>query len=139
MPKILKADGMNKCIGCFTCMLVCSGVNRQNHSIAKSAIKVRTSGGLKGKFIADVCIACSGERACAEACPSGALEPRDGGGVILKPELCIGCKRCVKACVVGAVSFDEATGKPIICKHCGVCAGFCPHECLRMEEADNAV
>lgn len=139
MPKVLKADGMNKCIGCFTCMLACSGVNRQNHSITKSAIKVRTSGGLKGKFVADVCIACSDERACAEACPSGALEPRAGGGVLLKPEKCIGCKRCVEACIVGAVFFDDITAKPIICKHCGVCTRFCPHECLRMEGQNDAI
>ena len=139
MAKVLKADGMNKCIGCFTCMLACSGVNRQNHSISKSAIKVRTSGGLKGKFVADVCIACNDGRACAEACPSGALEPRPGGGVLLKAEKCIGCRRCVEACIVSAVFFDETAGKPIICKHCGVCTRFCPHECLRMEEQDNVI
>ncbi len=137
MPKRLKTNGMNKCIGCFTCMLVCSGVNRQNHSISKSAIKVKTSGGLQGKFVADVCIACKDERACAEACSSGALEKRPGGGVILKPEKCIGCRKCVSACIVSAVHFDEDENKPIICKHCGVCAKFCPHECLRMEDVVN--
>lgn len=134
MAKVLRADGMNKCIGCFTCMMVCAGVNHQNHSISKSSIKVRTSGGLRGKFVSIVCLACNDERACAEACPSGALEKRPGGGVILKKEKCTGCKKCVDACIVGAVHFDEDTDKPIICKHCGVCAKFCPHECLRMEE-----
>jgi len=137
MSKILKADGMSKCIGCFTCMLVCSGVNHQNHCLSKSAIKVRTSGGLKGSFVADVCIACSDGRACAEECPSGALEKRMGGGVILKAEKCIGCRKCEAACIVKAVHFDEDENKPIICRHCGMCAKFCPHECLRMEEAAN--
>lgn len=139
MAKVLRTDGMNKCIGCFTCMLACAGVNKQNHSISKSAIKVRTSGGLRGKFVADVCIACNDERACAEACPSGALVPRKGGGVLLAADKCIGCRRCVDACIVRAVFFDETTGKPIICKHCGVCTRFCPHECLRMEEQDDDV
>ncbi|MFZ5986224.1 MAG: 4Fe-4S binding protein [Bacillota bacterium] len=137
MPKVLRADGMNKCIGCFTCMLTCSGVNRQNHSLSKSAIKVRTSGGLQGKFVAVFCLACKDERACAEACPSGALEKRLGGGVILKSEKCIGCRKCEVACIVNAVHFDEDEKKPIICKHCGVCARFCPHECLRMEDVSN--
>ena len=137
MPKVLRSDGMNKCIGCFTCMLTCSGVNHQNHSLSKSAIRVRTSGGLQGKFISTVCLACRDERACAEACPSGALEKRQGGGVVLKPEKCIGCKKCVSACIVGAVNFDEDENKPIICKHCGICARFCPHECLRMEDVTN--
>ena len=137
MPKILKADGMSKCIGCFSCMLVCAGVNQQNHSISKSAIKVRSSGGMHGKFVSTVCLACRDERACAEACPSGALEKRQGGGVLLKPEKCIGCKRCVSACIIGAVNFDEDEKKPIICKHCSICTKFCPHECLRMEEVTN--
>lgn len=137
LAKVLKAEGMNKCIGCFTCMLVCAGVNHQNHSLSKSSIKVKTSGGLQGKFISVVCLACKDERACAEACPSGALEKRPGGGVILKAQKCIGCKKCVDACIVGAVNFDEYENKPIICKHCGVCARFCPHECLTMEDVSN--
>lgn len=137
MPKVLKASGMNKCIGCFTCMLTCAGVNHQNHSISKSAIHVRTTGGLTGKFVAVVCNACRDERACAEACPTGALEKRRGGGVILHPEKCIGCRKCEKACVVGAAHFDEYESKPIICKHCGACARMCPHECLKMEEVPN--
>lgn len=137
MSRVLRAEGMNKCIGCFSCMLACSSVNHQNHSMSKSAIKVRTSGGLRGKFVADVCIACKDERACAQACPTGALQKRPGGGVTLKPDMCIGCRKCEAACIVRAVSFDEDNHKPIICKHCGACARFCPHECLRMEEADN--
>jgi len=139
MAKVLKTDGMNKCIGCFTCMLSCAGVNQQNHSLAKSAIKIKTSGGLQGKFISVVCIACRDERACAEACPTGALEKRQGGGVLLKSEKCIGCRKCVSACIVSAVNFDEDMNRPIICKHCSVCTRFCPHECLRMEEVENDI
>lgn len=137
MPKVLRVDGMNKCIGCFTCMLVCSGVNKQNHSLSKSSIKVKTSGGMQGKFVSVVCLACKDERACMEACPSGALEKRPGGGVKFKPEKCIGCRKCESACIVGAVHFDEDENKPIICKHCGVCARYCPHDCLRMEDVPN--
>lgn len=139
MAKVLKADGMNKCIGCFTCMLVCSGVNHKNHSISKSAIRVKTSGGLQGKFIAVVCIACKDGRACAEACPSGALENRPGGGVLLKADKCIGCRKCEVACIMSAAHFDEVENQPIICKHCGVCARFCPHECLMMEDVPNDI
>lgn len=137
MPKVLRADGMNKCIGCFTCMLTCATVNEQNHCISKSRIKIRTSGGMSGRMISEVCLACRDERACAEACPSGALEKRQGGGVKLIEEKCIGCRRCQKACIAGAVHFHEEKSRPLICKHCGICARFCPHECLRMEEVSN--
>lgn len=139
MAKVIKADGMNKCIGCYSCMLSCSAINHKSHSLEKSAIKIKTSGGLRGRFTSTICLACNDERACLEACPSGALEKRAGGGVILKAERCIGCKKCVSACVVGAISFDEDIEKPIICRHCGVCTNFCPHECLRMEDVDDAL
>jgi Pyruvate/2-oxoacid:ferredoxin oxidoreductase delta subunit len=27
------------------------------------------------------------------------------------------------------------TKKPIICRHCGVCSHYCPHDCLLMIES----
>ncbi len=135
MAKFMRASGMKKCIGCFTCMLTCAAFNQHNHSISKSAIKVATKGGLSSGFQATVCLACQDVRACAEACPSGALENRPGGGVILNKDMCIGCRKCQSACIAGAVNFDEETHLPIICRHCGVCTRFCPHGCLVMEES----
>ena len=136
MAKVLRAAGMNKCIGCFTCMLTCAAVNKREHSTFKSAIRVRTTGGMTSSFVSIVCHACPDERACAEACPTNALRPRPGGGVILNKDKCIGCKKCMDACIVGAVNFDYDENTPIICKHCGTCAQYCPHECLLMEEVE---
>ena len=134
MPKLLKPKDMNKCLGCFTCMNVCSVTNQKNHSLDKSAIKVRTTGGMSSSFIAIVCLGCD-EPACMEVCPSQALEKRPGGGVLLKAEKCIGCRKCAHACIMRAVNFDAETKKPIICRHCGVCARFCPHGCLQMVDS----
>lgn len=133
MPKILRAISMSRCIGCFTCMNVCASFNHQSHSLEKSSIRVRTTGGLSGKFIGVVCLACK-EAACAEVCPTDALIQRKGGGVTLDESKCIGCNRCSDVCIPRAIKFDEETKKPIICKHCGVCAKFCPHGCLTMKE-----
>ncbi len=135
MSRYLSASGMKKCIGCFTCMMMCAAVNRNDHSISKSAIRVTTVSGLAaGVFQATVCLACTDERACALACPTGALSNRAGGGVLLESDKCIGCRACVDACIADAVFFDDQTNTPIICKHCGVCARYCPHECLVMKE-----
>ena len=134
MSKVLRPKEMRKCLGCFACMSICSCFNQKNHSLSKSAIKVRTSGGMSGSFIAIVCLGCK-EPACMEVCPSHALEKRTGGGVLLKSDKCIGCRKCVSACVVDAVFFDEETKKPLICRHCGVCAQYCPHDCLVMIES----
>ena len=134
MPKVLRTHEMSKCIGCFTCMSVCAAFNHRDHSLKKSCIHVKTSGGLEGRLVSSVCLACR-KAACEEHCPTGALSARPGGGVNLRKELCIGCRRCAAACTVQAVSYDEDTGKPIICRHCGICAQYCPHNCLTMEES----
>jgi len=118
-------------------MNVCSAVNQKNHSLIKSAIKVRSTGGMASSFIAIVCLGCR-EPACMEVCPGNALESRSGGGVLLKAEKCIGCRKCEKACIMRAINFDEETKKPIICRHCGMCARFCPHKCLKMVDVKEA-
>ena len=133
MARVLRANEMSKCIGCFTCMNVCAAFNHKSHSLTKSSIHIKTSGGLSGRFVASVCHACR-EAACAEACPTAALVPGKGGGVVLHERLCMGCKRCVKACAVFAAGFDEQVNLPIICRQCGLCANYCPHKCLVMEE-----
>jgi len=135
MGKVLKPVEMNKCLGCFTCMSVCAIVNKKNNSIVKSAIKVRTTGGMTSNFIAIVCFGCN-EPACMEVCPSHALEKRPGGGVIVVEDKCIGCRKCEPACIMRAINYDADTRKPIICRHCGVCARFCPHGCLQMVESE---
>ena len=133
MPYVLNPKGMNKCIGCITCMTVCAAANHDNHSIIKSAVNIHTKGGTNSSFAASVCRACASP-ACREACPADALEPRPGGGVLLNREKCYGCRKCVSACSVRAVNFDTETNTPIICTHCGICTTFCPHDCLVMEE-----
>jgi Fe-S-cluster-containing hydrogenase component 2 len=139
MARVLKSDDMNKCLGCFTCQRVCAGINHKSFSDAESAIKVRTLGGLSsGKFFATHCFACEGERACVTACPAGALTERKGGGALLVDWKCIKCGKCAAACIVKAIHFAGENTLPIICKHCGICAKYCPHQCLKMEERPNA-
>lgn len=140
MSKKLLAKEMNKCIGCFTCMTVCAASNHHSHSLQKSAIRIMSSGGISsGKMIARVCLSCTDERSCAEACPTGALVKRPGGGVVLRGELCIGCGHCEQACIVSAITMDPEEKKPIVCRQCGLCARYCPHGCLKMEEIVNAL
>jgi len=116
-------------------MNVCASTGQKNHSLVKSAIKVRTTGGMDSSFIAIVCLACP-DPACMEVCLSDALVLRNGGGVTLIPEKCIGCRKCESACIMRAVNFDVETKKPIICRHCGICARFCPHDCLQMVDPE---
>jgi len=126
---------MNACIGCQTCSLVCSTLLGQ-HSLSESAIYIKTKGGLQSPYVCVVCVACKENIACLEACRTGALRARPGGGVLFDKSKCISCRRCVKACAIGAVQYSEKLDQPVICRHCGTCTRFCPHQCLWMEEVE---
>jgi len=119
------------CVGCQCCMFAC---NRRfgEAGISKSAIKVTSAGGVERGFVVIICRACL-DPPCARVCPTGALTARDGGGVVLRMDKCIGCKNCVSACSVNAISWDEENGKPIICTYCGYCVDFCPYGVLKLE------
>ncbi|HHY33834.1 MAG TPA: 4Fe-4S binding protein [Firmicutes bacterium] len=103
--------------------------------LAGTCIGVRSIGGMERGFKVVVCRACD-DPPCARVCPVGALQVRRGGGVRLDEARCIGCGHCRDACVIGAVFWDDETGKPMICVHCGYCAKFCPHGVLTIERAD---
>jgi len=130
--KILKAEGMDKCIGCYSCMLACAGVVYGNFSPRKSAIQIRSAGGLHSKFLALICRGCTSPP-CAGACTADALAKRPGGGVNFKKDLCTGCRNCAKACTAEAIFFDEDEGKPVVCIQCGTCTRYCPHRVITME------
>ncbi len=135
MTKKLKIPNPGRCIGCNLCAIVCSSYQYKSHSITKSAIRIKTEGGLEGQFVIDACIGCN-DPPCAAVCPTDALSPREGGGVTLDEEQCIGCRQCIKACVVDAIWFDKEKNVPIVCKQCGICTLYCPHGCISFEEVE---
>ena len=98
MPELKRLEVIDseRCVGCQLCMFAC---NRRFGSggLAKSAIRVRSSGGIERGFVVIVCRACN-DPPCLRTCPVDALKLRDGGGVILDSTICIGCGRCAEAC-----------------------------------------
>ncbi len=121
-----------RCVGCQICMFACA--RRQGSAgLSTSRIGVRSDGGMERGFVIVVCRACD-DPPCARACPTGALAAREGGGVRLLPEKCIGCGNCRDACVVEAVFWDDEAGKPMICVYCGYCERFCPYGVLEFEK-----
>lgn len=129
--KILRATGMERCIGCYSCSLACARLVHKSISWKRAGIHIRSSGGLSTGFEARVCLACN-PAPCARACPEGALKQKKGGGVVLRPEKCTGCGDCARACPVDAIYMDPELNQPVFCIHCGRCVEFCPHNCLEM-------
>jgi Fe-S-cluster-containing dehydrogenase component len=123
---------IERCIGCYSCMFACSRLSFGVVGLAKSAIQVKSAGGIERGFVVVVCRACV-DPPCAKSCPTGALTPRPGGGVTFDESKCIGCKSCHEACIVGAVVWDEERNAPIICRYCGFCTKFCPHNVIVFE------
>ena len=134
MPPKIKVANPNRCIGCYSCMLACSRTNADSLSLIDSAIDVRTSGGIESGLQIVVCRACI-DPPCARACPTGALESREGGGVVLNKELCNSCGKCLDACLPRTIHFNKE-GLPVICIHCGVCAKYCSHDVLELRKTE---
>ncbi|RLI34522.1 [Fe-S]-binding protein [Candidatus Bathyarchaeota archaeon] len=100
--------------------------------VSRSAIQIRSAGGFERGFVVKVCRACP-DPPCARTCPTGALRPREGGGVVHDSSKCIGCGNCVRSCIIEAIFWDEKAGKPIVCSYCGYCVSFCPYGVIELE------
>jgi Fe-S-cluster-containing dehydrogenase component len=100
--------------------------------LERSAIRVRSAGGVERGFVVVVCRGCD-DPPCTKVCPTEALNARAHGGVVLDQKKCIGCGNCVGACTLGAIFWDEEKNKPLMCIHCGLCVQHCPYDVLKIE------
>ena len=91
---------LNRCIGCYACMLAC----KQEHFLPPQVFWNRVLVGEIGKYPAVrkqtypvLCNHCE-EPACVDVCPTGATSRRDDGIVTVDSNKCVGCRYCVIAC-----------------------------------------
>jgi len=134
--KRLVVEDIEKCVGCGLCMFACSRKFAKRPEIGNSSsaiLPVSLSGFERGATVI-FCRGCE-EPPCAQVCPSGALRPRKGGGVVYVEKLCLGCHFCVEACTLNAI-FVREDGKIAVCIHCGYCAAYCPHGVIAYREVE---
>jgi len=119
-----------KCTGCRICELRCALLFEKVNNPKKARIKVvRAEPAIDEPVF---CIQCDNPP-CVEVCPTKALEKNPRTGVIiLKEDLCIGCRACVLACPYGAIFVNPEDGKVLKCVACGYCTKYCPVQCLKI-------
>jgi carbon-monoxide dehydrogenase iron sulfur subunit len=141
-----------KCLGCKRCYIACAMEDFGSNDIiefmlsgetASSCVEYRPVG---GRVVPIECRHCEGAP-CAVACPTGAIgRTSEGAPVLLKPELCVGCRSCVVACPYGAIRISDRTGKIYKCTQCiertqagkePACVEACPTHCLTYETSDS--
>jgi len=57
---------------------------------------------------------------------------------IVNPDLCSGCRECMRVCQFGAIGYSAAQEKAVIdprrCYGCGICRSVCPNEAISLED-----
>jgi len=57
--------------------------------------------------------------------------------LIFYPDLCTGCRTCMRVCQFGALGYSAANKKIFIdqtaCYGCGVCRAVCPNDAIQLK------
>jgi formate dehydrogenase iron-sulfur subunit len=85
---------------------------------------------------------------CLDNCPSGAIERRPGGQVVINASACIGCRTCRDVCPFNIPFYDNQTGKAGKCIGCydrveagmePACVSACPSKALVSGPEDEVI
>lgn len=129
--KYLKAKD-ERCIGCNTCMAVCSRTFFKEENPEKSSIQVETQGEKSYHLVV-----CNQKcQLCVSECPALAISVNKLGVVMIDKKACIGCLACVAVCPIGAMMHADSNPNPHKCVACGACARECPAEALEIVQEE---
>lgn len=159
MAKVFLID-VAKCSGCYNCQLACkdehcgndwSPYSKPQPQIGQFWCKVSdhvcgTIPKVKIHYISQLCGHCR-NAACMEVCPEGAIYRRDDGFIIIDPEKCSGCKKCMEACPYDAIFFNKELNIAQKCTGCAHlldngyklprCVEACPTDAMRFGEEED--
>jgi len=137
MKKILSFN-IKDCTGCRLCEVICALEKGEGANPAKARIRIIKSEET-GVDVPGICQHCENPP-CQDVCPVEAIR-RDSKteAVILKQDVCIGCRACTLVCPYGAITMDVERGTMVKCDLCEgkpQCVELCPKGALVYERAD---
>jgi len=91
---------LEKCIGCYACMVACKNEHFLPPEIWWNRILINESGkypAVAKEIYPVLCNHCK-EAPCVDVCPTGATSRREDGIVTIDSNKCVGCKYCQIAC-----------------------------------------
>lgn len=123
-----------RCTGCHACEMICSLVHEGECNLILSRIGImKTNAGGTNENVPVVCRQCH-DPVCADVCVMGAIyRDEETGAVVVKENLCVGCKTCVTACPLGGVLYHYVKGCAMKCDLCGgepECVKSCIYDAL---------
>lgn len=153
------AVNIERCDGCYSCMLACKdehvGNDRRPYAAAQpemqkwldvKEIEYGTGTKVKIDYIPIMCQHCKNP-SCAKNAPEGAVYTREDGIVIIDPEKAKGCQDIAKNCPYGVVFWNEAEQLPQKCTMCAHlldagekkprCVSCCPSNALVFGDLDD--
>lgn len=122
-----------RCSGCRACLLTCALTNFGLNNPRYGAISIVPRFPSPGRYEVKVCTRCG---ACKDACPTGAIKDRPGGGYEVDASECAGCGACVEACPEKVLRFVTEKNVAFVCTGCGECVRYCPKEALVDEDGE---
>ena len=132
--KMLLVIDPDKCTGCRICEVYCSLSHEQEVNPSLSRIHIHGDQ-IRKVLVPVTCIPCD-EKRCITACPEpGAIFVNEKGAVVIEESLCTACGKCVRACLIGAITLHRLPGRGkkglAVALKCDQCSGdpWCVRVC----------
>jgi len=126
--------------GCAACRKRCVEVKREKGSYGTGIQDYHIPD--MNIHMANTCNQCS-EPACADVCPTGAIEKDVHNGIVrIREPKCLGCGMCDLACPYGGIDFHPGSRKAVKCDLCDGdprCTDACPAHALLLLNARSIV